>query len=83
MGPVAVAHGLSCPVVCGIFLEQGSNPCPTLTGGFLTTGTPEKSTMETFCPTFYSRSWEAHGTMVPFMVQLSEQSSTFLVMILW
>ena len=27
-GSVAVAHGLSCSAVCGIFLEQGSNPCP-------------------------------------------------------
>ena len=24
----SVAHGLSCPVACGIFLDQGSNPCP-------------------------------------------------------
>ena len=28
MGSVAVAHGLSCPVACGIFQDQGSNPCP-------------------------------------------------------
>ena len=25
---VAVAHGLSCTVSCGIFLDQGSNRCP-------------------------------------------------------
>ena len=25
---VAVAQGLSCPRVCGIFLDHGSNPCP-------------------------------------------------------
>ena len=25
---VVVTHGLSCPVACGIFLNQGSNPCP-------------------------------------------------------
>ena len=24
----SVAHGLSCSVACGIFLDQGSNPCP-------------------------------------------------------
>ena len=24
----AVVHGLSCPMVSGIFLDQGSNPCP-------------------------------------------------------
>ena len=24
---VVVAHGLSCSVACGIFLDQGSNPC--------------------------------------------------------
>ena len=23
-----VAHGLSCPMACGIFLEQGLDPCP-------------------------------------------------------
>ena len=22
------AHGLSCPMACGIFPDQGSNPCP-------------------------------------------------------
>ena len=27
-GSVFVAHGLSCSVGCGIFLDQGSNPCP-------------------------------------------------------
>ena len=27
-GSVAVAHGLSCPATCGIFLDQGLNPCP-------------------------------------------------------
>ena len=25
---VAAAHGLSCPVACGITLDQGSNLCP-------------------------------------------------------
>ena len=27
-GSAVVVHGLSCPVACGIFLNQGSNPCP-------------------------------------------------------
>ena len=27
-GSVVVAHGLSYSVACGIFLDQGSNPCP-------------------------------------------------------
>ena len=27
-GSVAVVHGLSCPMVHRIFLDQGSNPCP-------------------------------------------------------
>ena len=27
-GSVAVAHGLSCSAACGIFPDQGSNPCP-------------------------------------------------------
>ena len=25
---VVVAHGLNCSVACGIFPDQGSNPCP-------------------------------------------------------
>ena len=29
-GPVTVVHGLSCPVACGIFPDQGSNPCPCI-----------------------------------------------------
>ena len=28
VGSVAAAHRLSCPAVWGIFLDQGSNPCP-------------------------------------------------------
>ena len=28
LGSLAVAHGLSCPQACGIFLEQVSNLCP-------------------------------------------------------
>ena len=28
LGSVVVAHRLSCPWACGIFLEQGSNQCP-------------------------------------------------------
>ena len=27
-GSVVVAHGLSCSAACGIFPNQGSNPCP-------------------------------------------------------
>ena len=27
-GSVTVAHGLSCSAACGIFPDQGSNPCP-------------------------------------------------------
>ena len=27
-GSAVVAHGLRCPVACGIFPDQGSNPCP-------------------------------------------------------
>ena len=28
VGSIVVACGLSCPMACGIFLDQGSNPCP-------------------------------------------------------
>ena len=28
MGSEVVAHGPGCPKACGIFLEEGLNPCP-------------------------------------------------------
>ena len=28
LGPAAAVHGLSCPVACGIFPDQGSHQCP-------------------------------------------------------
>ena len=28
IGSVVVVHGLSCPMACGIFPDQGLNPCP-------------------------------------------------------
>ena len=42
---LVVAHGLSCPVACGILVPQpGIDPTsPALEGGFLTTGPPGKS----------------------------------------
>ena len=42
VGSAVVMHELSCSTACGIFLDQGSNPCP-LAGRFFTTGLPEKS----------------------------------------
>ena len=42
-GSVVVAHGLSCSAACGIFPDQGSNPCPpALAGRFSTTAPPGK-----------------------------------------
>ena len=29
-GSVVVVHGLSCSAACGIFQDQGSNPCPRI-----------------------------------------------------
>ena len=56
-GSAVVAHGPSCSAACGIFPDQGSNPCPlhwqadsqplhhqgSPAGGFLTTAPPWKS----------------------------------------
>ena len=28
VGSIVEAHGLSCPMACGTFPDQGSNPCP-------------------------------------------------------
>ena len=40
---LVVAHGLSCSMACGIFPDQGSNPCPLHLGRFLTTAPTGKS----------------------------------------
>ena len=37
-----VAHGLRCSAACGIFPEQGSDPCPCIGSGFFITGPPGK-----------------------------------------
>ena len=43
-GSVIMAHGPSCSVACGIFPDQGLNPCPlpALAGRFSTTAPPGK-----------------------------------------
>ena len=42
-GSVVVAHGPSCSAACGIFPDQGSNPCSlALAGRFSTTAPPGK-----------------------------------------
>ena len=41
-GSVVAAHRLSDPMTCGIFPDQGLNPC-ALAGGFLSTVLPGKS----------------------------------------
>ena len=39
-----MAHRLNCPVACGIFLDQGSEPVsPALARRIFATGPPEKS----------------------------------------
>ena len=45
VGSGAAAHGLSCPVACGILVPRpGIEPLsPSLEGGFLTSGPPGKS----------------------------------------
>ena len=44
LASVFVAHGLSCPTVCGDLPGPGIEPLfPALEGGFLTTGPPGKS----------------------------------------
>ena len=61
-GSVVVAHGPSCSAACGVFPDQGLNPCPlhwqadsqplrhqgSPAGGFLTTAPPGKSWMVVF-----------------------------------
>ena len=48
-GSVVVAHRLSCPKDCGIFPDQGSNPCPLCSKAeFLTLGPAGKSLTTSF-----------------------------------
>ena len=51
-GPVVVAHGLSCPIACGILVPRSGIDCMSsaLSGGFLTTGPPLKSLCVWFYP---------------------------------
>ena len=46
-----VEHGLSCSVACGIFLDQDQTHVPCTGGGFLTTGSPGKSSDRLFVST--------------------------------
>ena len=49
MSSVVGMHGLSCFAACGIFLNQGLNPCsPALAGRFLSTGPLGKSQDDAF-----------------------------------
>ena len=54
---VVVAHGPSCSAACGIFPDQGSNPCSLhCQAGFLTTAPPGKPDLCTFNIHAYSSS---------------------------
>ena len=45
-GSAIMAHGPSCSAACGIFPDQGSNPCPpALAGRFSTTAPPGKPSL--------------------------------------
>ena len=48
VGSVVVVHGLCCPKACGMFPDQGSNPCP-VAGRFFTTEPPGKSSSLYLC----------------------------------
>ena len=45
MGSVVLAHGLSCPMACGILLTGIEHMSPALASRFLTIGPPGKSTV--------------------------------------
>ena len=52
-GSVVLAHRLSCLAACGIFPDQGSNPCHLhWAGGFLTTG-PQGNSCVLCCCFFF------------------------------
>ena len=46
---VTVAHGLSCPLACGIFPDGIEPVSPALAGRFLTTGPPGRSLLSFSC----------------------------------
>ena len=52
-GSVVVLHRFICPMACGIFPEQGSNPCPpALAGRLLTTRPPGELSLHFFSDGF-------------------------------
>ena len=51
-GSVTAAHGLHCPLACGIFLDQGLNPCPLHLAGRYFTIKPPESTQVSKCMHF-------------------------------
>ena len=64
-----LAHGLSCPVACGILVPRSviEPASPALEGGFLTTGPPGKSQMYGF-----------NGLFVNFQFCSTDQKSILL-----
>ena len=52
-GSVVVAHGPSCSAACGIFPDQGSNPCPVHQQADSQTLRHQGSPITAFCRRFY------------------------------
>ena len=66
-GSVAMAHRLNCPVACGIFLDQGSEPVsPALACRIFATGPPEKSFEVYFSYTHFLESFFYQERMLNF-----------------
>ena len=55
VGLVVVAHGFSCPMAHGIFLDQGLNPCPCISRQILNHCTTREVPLATFASFFTER----------------------------
>ena len=78
LGSVVVVHGLSCPVACGIFPDQGSNLCPLhckwILHHWTTREVPEQSLLISNILTFWVRIIVVRGCTIHCRILLNASS---------
>ena len=75
VGSVAVAHGPSCSAACGIFPDQGSNPCPLHWQADSQPLCHQGSPRLTFCVVQLYGFWQMHNVMCPLIQYPSDSSA--------
>ena len=76
-GSVVVAHGPSCSAACGIFPDQGLNPCPLHRQADSQPLRHQGSPLQIFCCTELGRGGQSHqGTYFLIQLPLDQSPST-------